>query len=110
MEACVHGSRRRLSKKETGSPDELQSDVTQLLGRWREGDASALETLTERIYEQLRCLADDELGKDWAAKSLRPPELVHEDDLRLLGARTVDCYNRSNFCAVDSRFMRKILF
>ncbi len=94
MEACVHGSRRRLSKKETASPNELQSDVTQLLGRWREGDASALESLTERIYEQLRCLADDALGKDWAAKSLQPTELVHEAYLRLFGAQNVDWNNR----------------
>jgi RNA polymerase sigma factor (TIGR02999 family) len=109
MEACVHGSRRRLSKKETESPNELQSDVTQLLGRWREGDASALESLTERIYEQLRCLADDALGKDWAAKSLQPTELVHEAYLRLFGAQKVDWNNRSHFFAVASRLMRQIL-
>src|SRR5260370_8560955 len=109
MEACVHGSRRRLSKKETASSNELQSDVTQLLGRWREGDASALESLTERIYEQLRCLADDALGKDWAAKSLQPTELVHEAYLRLFGAQNVDWNNRSHFFAVASRLMRQIL-
>src|SRR5258708_97099 len=109
MEACVHGSRRRLSKKETASPNELQSDVTQLLGRWREGDASALESLTERIYEQLRCLADDALGKDWAAKSLQPTELVHEAYLRLFGPQNVDCNNPSHFFAVVSRLMGQIL-
>jgi RNA polymerase sigma-70 factor (ECF subfamily) len=109
MEACIHGSRQDLPKKRTFSPNELQVDVTQLLGRWRDGDASALESLTERIYEQLRSLADDALGKDWAAKSLQPTELVHEAYLRLFGAQSVDWNNRSHFFAVASRLMRQIL-
>ena len=109
MEACIHGSRQDLPKKRTVSPNELQVDVTQLLGRWRNGDASALERLTERIYDQLRSLADDALGKDWAAKSLQPTELVHEAYLRLFGAQSVDWNNRSHFFAVASRLMRQIL-
>ena len=109
MEACIHGSRQDLPRKRTFPTNELQVDVTQLLGRWRDGDASALESLTERIYDQLRSLADDALGKDWAAKSLQPTELVHEAYLRLFGAQSVDWNNRSHFFAVASRLMRQIL-
>ncbi|MFZ0504885.1 MAG: ECF-type sigma factor, partial [Chthoniobacterales bacterium] len=71
--------------------------------------ASALESLTERVYDQLRDLANLALGKDWAAKSLQPTELVHEAYLKLMGAQNVDWNNRSHFFAVAGRVMRRVL-
>jgi len=109
MQACLHGTLRSLSEKQQPPSTELNTEITQLLGRWRDGDASALESLTERIYDQLRQLADEALGKDWAAKSLQPTELVHEAYLRLVGAQNIDWNNRSHFFAVASRLMRQIL-
>jgi RNA polymerase sigma factor (TIGR02999 family) len=80
-----------------------------MLQRWSGGDVSALESLTERIYGQLRQLADSALGKDWGNKTLQPTELVHEAYLKLTGAQTVDWKSRAHFFGVASRLMRQIL-
>ncbi|MBV8226469.1 MAG: sigma-70 family RNA polymerase sigma factor, partial [Verrucomicrobia bacterium] len=84
-------------------------EITEMLQRWRDGDVSALESLTERIYGQLRKLADNALSKDWGTKSLQPTELVHEAYLRLMGAQHVDWKSRAHFMGVASRQMRQIL-
>ena len=84
-------------------------EITEILQRWRDGDVSALDYLTERIYGQLRRLADNALGKDWGDKSLQPTELVHEAYLRLLDTKQVDWKSRAHFFGVASRLMRQIL-
>jgi hypothetical protein len=71
-----------------------QLDITEMLQRWKNGDVAALEKLTERIYGQLRRLADNALGKDWGNQSLQPTELVHETYLRLVDAQQVDWKSR----------------
>jgi hypothetical protein len=53
------------------------------MGQWRADHPSALDSLIERIYSQLRQLADKALVDDWGNKSLQPTELVHEACLRL---------------------------
>jgi RNA polymerase sigma factor (TIGR02999 family) len=85
------------------------AEITQVLQQWRNGDASAFDRLAERIYDQLRHLADQALGKDWDNKSLQPTELVHEAYLRLLDARQLDWKSRSHFFGVAARLMRQIL-
>jgi RNA polymerase sigma factor (TIGR02999 family) len=80
-----------------------------MLQQWKNGDVAALEKLTERIYGQLRRLADNALGKDWGNKSLQPTELVHETYLRLVGAQQVDWKSRAHFFGIASRVMRQIL-
>ncbi|MCC6505973.1 MAG: RNA polymerase subunit sigma-70, partial [Aquimonas sp.] len=35
----------------------MSDDITQLLRRWHEGDASALEVLLPQVYAELRQLA-----------------------------------------------------
>jgi RNA polymerase sigma factor (TIGR02999 family) len=91
------------------SPEQSGLEITEMLQRWRNGDVSALERLTERIYGQLRKLADNALSKDWGTKSLQPTELVHEAYLRLMGAQHVDWKSRAHFMGVASRQMRQIL-
>ena len=90
-----------------GQPPE--AEITQVLQQWRNGDASAFDRLAERVYDQLRHLADQALGKGWGNKSLQPTELVHEAYLRLLDARQLDWKSRSHFFGVAARLMRQIL-
>jgi RNA polymerase sigma factor (TIGR02999 family) len=111
------GKRRRSSALFETSPDgeganrhtQPETEITQVLRQWRNGDASALDRLTERIYDQLRLLADQALGKDWGNKSLQPTELVHEAYLRLVDAKQIDWKSRSHFFGVAARLMRQIL-
>ena len=90
-----------------GRPPE--AEITQVLQQWRNGDVSAFDRLAERVYDQLRHLADQALGKDWDNKSLQPTELVHEAYLRLVDARQLDWKSRSHFFGVAARLMRQIL-
>jgi RNA polymerase sigma factor (TIGR02999 family) len=80
-----------------------------MLRQWSDGDATVFDRLTERVYDQLRLLADQALGKDWANKSLQPTELVHEAYLRLVDAKQLDWKNRSHFFCIAARLMREIL-
>jgi RNA polymerase sigma factor (TIGR02999 family) len=109
MEADVPGLPRHSTDDETISSKRSEPDITETLRRWREGDGAALENLNERIYSQLRVLADSALGRDWGSKSLQPTELVHEAYLRLMGARAVDWKSRAHFFGIASRVMRQIL-
>jgi RNA polymerase sigma factor (TIGR02999 family) len=109
MGDSLPSSRLASPSQETSSSPESQVDITQMLHRWRNGDFSALEALTERIYGQLRQLADSVLDREWGSKSLQPTELVHEAYLRLTGAQNVSWKSRAHFLGVASRLMRQIL-
>jgi RNA polymerase sigma-70 factor, ECF subfamily len=80
-----------------------------MLRQWSGGDANVFDRLTERVYDQLRLLADQALSVDWSNKSLQPTELVHEAYLRLIDAKQLDWKNRSHFFAISARLMRQIL-
>jgi RNA polymerase sigma factor (TIGR02999 family) len=95
-------------KKNDRSPGP-ETEITQVLQRWRNGDASAFDRLTDRVYEQLRLLADQALAKDLGNKSLQPTELVHEAYLRLVDTKQLDWQSRSHFFGVAARLMRQIL-
>ncbi|HEX3445018.1 MAG TPA: sigma-70 family RNA polymerase sigma factor [Chthoniobacterales bacterium] len=95
-------------KKSDRSP-RPETEITQVLQRWRNGDASAFDRLTDRVYEQLRLLADQALAKDLGNKSLQPTELVHEAYLRLVDTKQLDWQSRSHFFGVAARLMRQIL-
>jgi RNA polymerase sigma factor (TIGR02999 family) len=97
------------SGKPTGRGRPEEPEITQVLQQWRNGDACALDRLTERVYDQLRHLADHALAKDWDNKSLQPTDLVHEAYLRLIDTRKLDWKSRSHFFGVAARLMRQIL-
>jgi RNA polymerase sigma-70 factor, ECF subfamily len=101
--------RRSLSGQVEDSSDRPRFDITELLQQWRGGDLSALDSLIERIYNQLRQLADNALGDEWGNKSLQPTELVHEACLRLMAAQNVDWKSRAHFFGIAGRLMRQIL-
>ncbi len=95
--------------EEAHSHIQPETEITRVLREWRNGDASAFDRLTERVYDQLRLLADQALAKEWGNKSLQPTELVHEAYLRLVDARQLDWKSRSHFFGVAARLMRQIL-
>jgi RNA polymerase sigma factor (TIGR02999 family) len=109
MDGFCTSSRGRSLGQETSSSNTSQLDITEMLQRWKNGDVAALEKLTERIYGQLRQLANNALDRDWGNQSLQPTELVHESYLRLVGAQHVDWKSRAHFFAIASRVMRRIL-
>lgn len=82
--------------------------VTELLLRWQNGDAEALNSLIPLVYSELHRLARHHLSRERHEHTLQSTALVNEVYLRLLGqGLTVE--NRTHFFAVASHLMRQIL-
>lgn len=88
------------------SPD---GEVTQLLQRWKHGDAEALEHLLPLVYEQLHAIAKGYMRRERDDHTLQPTALVNEVYLRLLRQRTVTWDDRVHFFTFAARIMRNIL-
>src|SRR6478672_9370542 len=86
-----------------------QQRVTELLGKWSQGDQAALTELTPLIYEELRRLAHREMAGERPDHTLQTTALVNEAYLRLAGQTNPRWQNRAHFFAVAARAMRRIL-
>jgi RNA polymerase sigma factor (TIGR02999 family) len=84
-------------------------EVTQLLEKWRHGDAGALQKLTPLVYEELRRLARQYMRGQPSDHTLQTTALVNEAYLRLAGRKKPSFINRSHFLAVAAKAMRQIL-
>lgn len=82
--------------------------ITVLLRRWREGDQSALDTLTPLVYDQLRSLANRSFHSENEGHTLRATAVVHEAYLRLRDAE-IPFQDRAHFFAIAARMMRRLL-
>jgi RNA polymerase sigma-70 factor, ECF subfamily len=87
------------------SPD---PSVSELLVRWRDGDATALERLMPLLYDELHVLAKRQLRGERANHTLQTTALLHEAYLRLVGS-DVEWEGRVHFLAVAAQTMRRIL-
>ena len=86
-----------------------ESDITDLLVRWKDGDSLAFRRLIDRVYDRLRLLAAQALRKNWVNQSLQPTELVHEVYLKLASATPPNWKDRAHFFRLAARMMRQIL-
>jgi RNA polymerase sigma-70 factor (ECF subfamily) len=84
-------------------------DVTQLLGRWNDGDPEALAELIPLVYTELHKLASHYLRQERVDHTLQPTALVHEAYMRLTGLREADFHNRVHFYGAAAQVMRRIL-
>jgi len=84
------------------------ADITQLLRRWEEGDAGALDQLMPIMYERLQQLARQRLRSEPDA-SLNTTSLVHEAYLKLVDSRGPEVHDRGHFLGLASRVMRHLL-
>ncbi len=83
--------------------------ISELLVKWTDGDASALERLMPIVYDELRRLARSRLRRERLALMLEPTVLVHEAYLRLVDQSSVNWQNRAQFFGLAARLMRNIL-
>lgn len=83
--------------------------VTQLLAEWRAGSDAALAQLSSLLYDELRRLAQRHLRRERPDHTIQRTALVNEAFLRLVDQRAVDWQNRSQFLALASSLMRRIL-
>ena len=85
------------------------SNVTQLLHAWREGDQSAFDRLMPLVYVELKRLAGHYLRGERQGHTLQSSALVHEAYLLLVGQQEIDWQNRAHFLGVAAQAMRRVL-
>jgi RNA polymerase sigma factor (TIGR02999 family) len=83
--------------------------VTQWLLKWHDGDKSALNDLSQLVYEDLRRLAQNYLRRERPDHTLQATALVHETFLQLQDLRHLDWKNRAHFIGVVAQVMRHVL-
>jgi RNA polymerase sigma factor (TIGR02999 family) len=82
--------------------------ITQLLVRWRAGDAGAEAQLIEAVYPVLRQLARSRLGRA-GPMTLAVTDLVHEAYIKLVDQRDTGFANRAHFYAISAHVIRRLL-
>jgi RNA polymerase sigma-70 factor, ECF subfamily len=85
------------------------ADVTALLQRIKQGDVAAESDLIPLIYNELRAIARNQMGRERPDHTLQATVLVHDAFLQLVGNSQIDWCNRAHFFALASRVMRRIL-
>lgn len=83
-------------------------EITQLLNRWSNGDASARDAVAPLVYDELKNIARGLFRRENARHTLQPTALVHEAYEKLVGV-DVAWQDRSHFYALAARMMRRLL-
>src|SRR6185312_9050896 len=109
---CGTGAGRKLAhlphSETMGSPPLDYGEVTRLLHTAQEGESAALERLIPLVYDDLRRLAQRQLGREYGDRTLNATALVHESYLKL-GAAGMAAKDKPHFLAIAARAMRQVL-
>jgi RNA polymerase sigma factor (TIGR02999 family) len=84
-------------------------EVTQLLRRWRAGDAEVEARLLELLMPDLHKIAERCFRREPAGNTLQPTALVNEAFIRLSKSKAIDWQDRGHFLAISARVMRRFL-
>ncbi len=84
-------------------------EITQLLTEWSAGSREARDQLMPLVFEDLRQMAERHFGRESPGHTLQPTALVNEVYLKLIGSRTVQWQNRTQFFGFAAELMRRIL-
>ena len=87
----------------------MPPEITELLLRWKGGDADALDHLTQLIYPELRRMARQYMGRERPTHTLQTSALINEAYLRLVDQQATHWHDRLHFFAVAAQIMRHIL-
>lgn len=85
------------------------SEVTQLLVDWSDGNEQAAEQLIPLVYQELHRLAESYMRRENENHTLQATALVNEAYLKLVDQTRVNWKNRSHFFGVAAQVMRRIL-
>ena len=91
------------------SADLPAETVTGWLRKWRGGDVSALDELTEVLYRDLRRLARHYLRQERPDHTLQATALVHEAYLHVRSLQHLNWEDRAHFVGVVAQVMRHVL-
>jgi RNA polymerase sigma factor (TIGR02999 family) len=85
------------------------NEITSLLSRLHDGQASAAHGLMPLVYQHLRRMAASRFSHERKGHTLSPTDLVHDLYFRLIKPGTGPWKNRHHFFRVAARAMRQIL-
>jgi len=87
------------------------ASITSLLLRADDGSASAHEKLVERVYTELRLIANRRMERELGDMTLQPTALVHEAFLRLFGnsKHKTEWSSSRHFYGAAANAMRQVL-
>ncbi len=83
--------------------------LTEILRKWSDGDAAALEKLTPVVYAELHRIAKRHMGRERQGHTLQTTALVNEAYVRLIDWKNAKWENRAHFFGVSAQLMRRIL-
>jgi len=86
-----------------------ESDITDLLVDWNNGDKSAIDRLLPLVERELHRLAHSYMRKEGPNHTLQTTALINETYLRLVDQRKVKWQNRAHFFGIAAQIMRRIL-
>lgn len=86
-----------------------EGEVTRLLQRWSDGDASALDALWPLVYDDIRRMAGRQVAGERGGHTLQATALVNEAFIRLAGQRAFQWQRREQFLSVAAQIMRCVL-
>jgi RNA polymerase sigma factor (TIGR02999 family) len=86
-----------------------QTEITELLQAWKDGDRAAEVKLWPLVYSELRRAAHFQMGQERSSHTLQSDALVNELYLRLVDWQNATWQNRAHFFAMCARIMRQIL-
>jgi RNA polymerase sigma factor (TIGR02999 family) len=84
-------------------------EITQLLGRWEQGDPGAVDSLAPLVYDQLRAIAEAFLRNERPDHTLQATAVVNEVFMDLLRMRGLAINDRSHFFAFAAQLTRRVL-
>lgn len=87
----------------------MNSNVADIEVELRTGALYAPDDITPKLYDQLRRIAERQLGNERSNHTLQPTALVHEAYLKINSARQKTFNDEVHFLAVASRVMRQVL-
>jgi RNA polymerase sigma factor (TIGR02999 family) len=93
---------------ESPSPELDIGEITRLLRSAHDGAPAALDRLVPLLYDDLRRLAQRQLAREYADRTLNATALVHESYLKL-GPAAAAATDRAHFLAIAARAMRQVL-
>ena len=86
-----------------------RGEITQLLARWKGGEADAFEQLIPLVYPHLREIAAGYVRRERDPGLMQATSLVHELYLRLHEQKKADWDDRVHFYTFCAKVMRMIL-
>lgn len=88
-------------------PGAARPAITDLLGRWKDGDDRVVDALGASVYPAMRAAAQAQARRCGQGLSLSPTELLHEGFMRLQAQRSVDWQGTDHFLAIAGTMIRR---